>query len=82
MRTRKLLPLLGLVSLALPLFAQTAPPNLLPNGSFEFWSRYAPERLAHLRQYGPQVEGEDPLLPVRWNWATDRGSAPASRPDP
>ena len=81
MRTRKLLPLLGLLSLALPLFAQTAPPNLLPNGSFEFWSRYAPERLAHLRQYGPQVEGEDPSLPVRWNWATDRGAKLAPSPD-
>lgn len=52
--------------------AEATPCNLLTNGSFEFWSRYAPERLSALRADGAAGEGEDPLLPARWTWDLHR----------
>ena len=42
--------------------------NLLANGSFEFWGRYTPEALREMREKGVQFDGDDPLLPVRWQW--------------
>ncbi|MBI3922419.1 MAG: LamG domain-containing protein, partial [Armatimonadetes bacterium] len=42
--------------------------NLLPNGSFEFWSRYGSERLKGMVEQGPAFDGDDPLVPTRWQW--------------
>ena len=42
--------------------------NLLPNGSFEFWSQMAPEALERTLDSGPDFDSPDPLLPVRWEW--------------
>jgi hypothetical protein len=48
--------------------AQAEVRNLLTNGSFEFWSHYAPERLGRVVEEGPAGDSDDPLLPVRWTW--------------
>jgi hypothetical protein len=40
--------------------------NLLPNGSFEFWSRVAPEALPPLLKSG-RFDSGDPLVPTRWS---------------
>ena len=46
--------------------------NLLANGSFEFWCRYTPEALREKREQGVQFDGDDPLLPIRWEWVAGK----------
>ena len=49
--------------------------NLLPNGSFEFWSHHGKERLADMLKNGPDFGSEDPLIPTRWIWRMNKQMA-------
>ncbi len=50
--------------------------NLLPNGSFEFWSRLAAERRDEAVKNGPTFDDDkDPLVPTRWSWNWGMGKA-------
>jgi Tfp pilus assembly protein PilF len=46
--------------------------NLLPNGSFEFWSHHGIERLPDTIKNDPAFEGADPLIPTRWTWCVNK----------
>ncbi len=49
--------------------------NLLPNGSFEFWSRMAPEVLPRELKSGTVYDSQDPLVPTRWQHEMSSGTS-------
>jgi hypothetical protein len=63
-------PVVSLVLLFLSCSALAGEPvNLLTNGSFEFWSHVAAERLGDMLKNGPVFDdAKDPLVPTRWQW--------------
>ena len=52
--------------------ATDAQSNLLPNGSFEFWSHHGIERLRDIVKNDGAFEGDDPLIPTRWTWQINK----------
>jgi hypothetical protein len=49
--------------------------NLLPNGSFEFWSQFAPEVLSKELKSGTVYDSNDPLVPTRWQHEMSSGTS-------
>jgi len=45
--------------------------NLLANGGFETTGRLAAKRLEAMIKNGMTLDGEDPLLPMRWWWSSN-----------
>jgi hypothetical protein len=53
----------GLCLAGLTGFLHAEPVNLLPNGSFEFWTRFSTN---YVREQAERLGNSDPLVPVRW----------------
>ena len=69
MRSQLLTSVVILALAALTASAAQNESNLLPNGSFEFWSHHGVERLKEIVKNDPAFEGDDPLIPTRWQWS-------------